>query len=132
MTGESTSLLRSAFRANAAFSALSAVVMIFADGMVAAVLDAYHALGAIHFVGLNLAVFAAFLVWLASRDEISPALARAVIAADLLWVLGSWVAIGAGMTSGQGTWAVAIVADIVALLAIVQFLGLRRGLAATT
>jgi len=123
---DSTAFLRKAFLANAAFSALSAAVFLIGDGLVAALLDAFDALGAIHFVGLNLAVFAAFLVWLSRRDAIPSGLAWAVIAADLAWVIASWVAIAAGLTSGQGTWAVAVVADIVTLFAVLQFVGVRR------
>jgi hypothetical protein len=126
MTQDSTHWLRTAFKANGAFSALSAAVLLLGDGLVAALLGAYDALGLIHFAGLNLAIFSAFLFWLATRESIAPALAKAVIAADLIWVAGSWVAIASGMTSGQGTWAVGIVADIVALFAVVQYLGLRR------
>ena len=121
-----SNFLRNAFRANGAFSGLSGLVMLVADGMVAVVLDAYDALGAIRFVGLNLVVFSAFLFWLASRERIATALTWAVIGADLVWVLGSWLAIGAGMTSGGGTWAVAIVADIVLVFAILQWFGLWK------
>ena len=126
MTSDSTRWLRTAFKANGAFSALSALVLLFGDGLVAALLGAFDALGEIHFVGVNLAIFAAFLFWLASREHISPRLAVAVIAADLLWVAASWIAIGAGMTSGQGAWVVAMVADVVALFAVLQYMGLRR------
>jgi hypothetical protein len=100
--------------------------MLVGDGLVAALLGAYDALGRIHFVGANLAIFAVFLVWLSRREEISPGLTWAVIVADLLWVTASWIALAAGMTSGQGAWAVGIVADIVALFALLQYIGLRR------
>ena len=119
-------LLRIALRANAAFSLLSGGFMLIADGLVAAILGAYTALGAIHFVGANLVVFAAMLLWLASREEISPTFALAVVAADSLWVIGSWIAMAAGMVAGQGWWAVGVVADVVLLFAVVQYLGVRR------
>ncbi len=126
MTDDPSQLLRTAFKANAYFSAISASVLLIGDGLVAALLGAYDALGPIHFVGLNLAVFAGFLFWLARRDSIAPPIALAVIVADLLWVAASWVAIGGGLTTGQGSWAVGFVADIVLLFAIVQYVGLRR------
>ena len=131
MTADPSQLLRTTFKANATFSAISAVVLLVGDGLVAALLGAYDALGPIHFVGLNLAVFAGFLFWLARRDRISPAITGAVIAADLLWVVASWIAIGSGMTRGQGSWVVGIVADIVLLFAIFQYVGLRRQQRAT-
>jgi len=125
-TRDGSTLLRKAFKANAAFSALSAVVLFAGDGFVAALLGAYDALGAIHFVGWNLVAFAGVVFWLSRSDAIVPGAAVAVIAADVLWVLGSWIAIGVGATSGQGTWAVAIVADLVLILAVVQAVGLQR------
>ena len=126
MTDHPSQLLRTALKANAIFSALAASVLLIADGMVAALLGTYDALGTIHFVGLHLAVFAGSLFWLMRSDNIARPIVIAVIAADLLWVAASWVAIGSGTTSGQGSWAVGIVADIVLLLAIVQYVGLRR------
>ena len=126
MTDHPSQLLRTALKANAIFSALAASVLLIADGMVAALLGTYDALGTIHFVGLNLAVFAGILFWLMRSDNVARPIVIAVIAADLLWVAASWVAIGSGTTSGQGSWAVGIVADIVLLLAIVQYVGLRR------
>ena len=98
-----TKRLRSALRANAFFSAFAALLLLAGDGLVAALLQAYDALGWIHLVGAVLAVFAAFLFWLASRDRIDPTLARAVIGLDLIWVAGSVLAIAVGLTSGQGT-----------------------------
>ena len=126
MNHDPTRLLRTAFRANALFSAVSAVVLLVGDGLIAALLGAYDSLGLIHLVGVGLAGFAGFLLWLASRDVIDRGLAWGVILADLGWVAASWLAIGAGLTEGQGTWVVAIVADIVALFALVQFFALRR------
>jgi hypothetical protein len=119
-------LLRIALRANAAFSLLSGGFMLVADGLVAAILGAYTALSAIHFVGANLVVFAAMLLWLASREQISPTLALAVVAADGLWVIGSWIAMAAGMVTGQAWWAVGVVANVILLFAVVQYLGVRR------
>ncbi|MEE2664143.1 MAG: hypothetical protein VX681_08495 [Myxococcota bacterium] len=127
MSQDSTRWLRMALKANGVFSALSALVLLLGDGLVAALLGAFDALGRIHFVGLGLGVFAASLFWLATRDRIAPALTKAVIAADLLWVAGSGLAIATEMTSGQGTCAVAIVAGVVALLALAQGLALRWG-----
>jgi hypothetical protein len=126
VTADPTRLLRTALRTNAAFSALSALVLLAGDGLVAALLGAYHALAAIHLVGVGVGLFAGFVLWVATRDPLPPATARAVIAADLLWVIASWAAIAAGWTSGQGSWLVGIVADIVLLIAIAQIVGLRR------
>ena len=83
-------------------------------------------------IGASLLAFSGFLFYLANRDSIAKPIVLAVIAADALWVGGSWLAIAAGLTSGGGTWAVAGVADIVALFAILQWLGLRKAEAGTS
>lgn len=121
-----SAFLRKALRGNAVFSGISGATFLIASGLVAVMLDAYDHIGKIHLVGANLLAFSAFLFYLASRDSIAKPIVLAVIAADALWVGGSWLAITAGATSGGGTWAVATVADIVALFAILQWLGLRK------
>jgi len=123
---DNASFLRKALRANAIFSGISGATFLIASGLVAVMLDAYDHIGRIHLVGASLVAFSGFLFYLASRDSIAEPVVIAVIAADALWVGGSWLAITAGMTSGGGTWAVAIVADIVTLFAILQWLGLRK------
>jgi len=124
-----TKKLRSALRANALFSAFAALVLLVGDGLVAALLQAYDALGRIHLFGAGLAIFAVFLFWLARRDRIDPNLARAVIGLDLLWVAGSVLAIAVGLTSGQGAGLVGTAAAIVFIVAIAQLQGLRRATA---
>ena len=51
-----------------------------------------------------------------------------VIALDVLWVLGSVLLIFTDLVplSIGGKWTVALIADIVALFAILQYVGLRR------
>ena len=127
-----SSFLRKALRWNAIFSGISGATFLIASGLVAVMLDAYDHIGKIHLVGANLLAFSGFLFYLASRASIAEPIVIAVIAADALWVGGSWLAIAAGMTSGGGTWAVAVVADIVALFAILQWLGLRKAKAETS
>lgn len=126
MADDPSRLLRRALRGNAVFSLLSGGFMLVADGLVAAILGAYTALGPIHFVGINLVLFSGLLFWLGSRDVIPENAALAVVGADLAWVLGSWVAMAGGWVSGQGWWAVGAVADVVLIFAVVQYLGVRR------
>lgn len=121
--------LRTALKANAAFSAAAAAVLLIGDGLVAALFQAYSALGLIHLVGVGLAIFALFVFWLARRNPIDPKLARAVIGLDLLWVAGSAIAIAVGLTSGQGSELLAAVAAIVFIVALAQLQGLRRATA---
>lgn len=126
MNSDPSRLLRLALRANGVFSLLSGGFMLVADGLVAAILGAYTALPAIHFVGANLVLFAGLLFWLASRDEIPRSWALAVVAADALWCLASWIAMSTGLVTGQGWWVVGTLAEIVFVFAVIQYIGLRR------
>ena len=121
-----TQSLRNALKANAIVAALAAAVLLIGDGLVAALLQAYDGLGRIHLAGVILAVFAAFLFWLAGRERVDPTLTRAAIGIDLLWVAGCAIAIGVGLTSGQGTGLVALGAAAFFVVAIAQLQGLRR------
>ena len=61
----------------------------------------------------------------------SPGLVRTIIALDLLWVIGSVAALllrdSLDLTVG-GAWSMAVGADIVALFAMLQYVGLRGSL----
>ena len=129
LDSDPTKRLRSALRANAYFSAFAALLLLAGDGLVAALLQAYDALGLIHLVGFGLAIFAGFVFWLARRERIDPNLTRAVIGLDLLWVAGSVLAIAVGLTSGQGSGLVGLGAAVVFVVAIAQLQGLRRATA---
>ena len=96
-----STFLRKALRGNAVFSGISGATFLIASGLVAVMLDAYDHIGKIHLVGANLLAFSAFLFYLASRGSIAKPIVLAVIAADALWVGGSWLAITAGATSVQ-------------------------------
>jgi hypothetical protein len=121
--------LRNALKANGIVAALSAVVLLIGDGLVAALLQAYDALGRIHLAGVILALFAAFLFWLAGRERVDPTLTRAAISIDLLWVAGCAIAIGVGLTQGQGTALVALGATAFFVVAIAQLQGLKAAMA---
>ena len=77
-------------------------------------------------LGAQLLVFAALLVWLAPRAGIRPAFALAVIAADVLWVVGTIPVVYAGGLTPAGNWTAIAIAEVVGLFAILQYLGLRR------
>jgi len=120
-------LLRRALAGNALFSAVSGAVMILGSRRIS------------DFTGLSpawapAAIGAAVLCWavavalLARSAELRPALVRLVIAGDLAWVTASYAVLIAGEPSltAAGVWSVGILAEIVALFGIVQYLGLRR------
>lgn len=120
-------LLRLALRANAAFSTLSALTFLVFAAPVAAFVGAMGGRDVV-ILGVQLAVFAVWLWWLAARSAIPRWQVWIIIALDVLWVVGSFQTVLApppSLTTG-GTWAIAMVADVVGLFALLQFIGLRR------
>lgn len=126
-TDNPSRLLRLALRSNAVFSALSAIVFTVASGAIASFLG-FLPTQQVFLLGVQLAVFAVWLTWLSTRAAVPRWQVWLIIALDVLWVAGSFQLVLAsppGLTGG-GKWAVGMIADIVALLALLQFLGLRR------
>jgi hypothetical protein len=130
----SDKLLRRTLWGNAVFSIASgAILAIFAGPFAGA---AAHAPVAV--MGLDLAIvlellglgvigFGALCAWVASRPTLPQAWARAIFAADLAWVAGSALVLllPASWTTA-GIAGIVVVAVIVADLAILEYLGLRR------
>ena len=123
----SPKLLNTGITANAVFTSLSALILILFSGPIAKYMGLSNP-QILAAVGVVLALYVPFLVWTARKFPVPRALAWAIIELDLLWVAGSAVLIFtefAGLTSG-GKWVLAIVADIVAAFAVVQYIGLRK------
>ena len=134
MTASSDRLLRRTLWGNAAFSVLSgAVLAAFAGPFAQAAAHApVSVLGldlaiVLELLGVGVVAFGALCAWVASRPELPQAWARAIFAADLAWVAGSVLvlALPASWTTA-GIAGIVVVAVIVADVAILEYLGLRR------
>jgi len=134
MTVSSDRLLRRTLWGNAAFSVISgATLAIFAGPFARAATDApVSVLGldlAILFelLGVGVVAFGALCAWIASRPELPQGLARFIFAADIAWVAGSVLvlALPASWTTA-GIAGIVVLALIVADLAILEYLGLRK------
>jgi hypothetical protein len=79
-------------------------------------------------LGIALVIYGVSLFQLSAQTSLIRQVAVATIILDALWVLGSAVILFTDLVALTlvGFWAVAIVADIVAVLAILQFIALRR------
>ena len=128
-TGPQTrsSLLRRALLGNATFSGLSGLILALDAAPIA------HFLGLenptiLLITGIVLMLYVPFLVWLANKTPIPRLLAWLVIELDFLWVIGSAVLVFSTLVplTVSGKWAIAILADVVAVFAILQYIGLRR------
>lgn len=128
----SATLLRRALSANAVFSGLCGALCVLAATSIARLTGIPRA--EVFALGVNLEVFAALLIVLATRRDFSrgwvKALVMAVIAMDVLWVVGSAaVLLQASPLTAAGKWivfAVALVVGDVAYFQLRGFRGLRR------
>ena len=118
-------LLRKALLANASFSTLSGLVLIFAERWVVRLLGLPETINLIT-LGISLLVFAAILVLFARKTPIKLLDAWIAVLLDAAWVIGSYPLLFVVPFSTTGKWIVGIVAEVVLLFALMQWLGIRR------
>lgn len=117
--------LNHALRGNAIFSGISGLIAILGNQALASLMGI--PIPVIFVVlGASLVVYALMLWWLA--NHVRSTLVWAVIGADLVWVLASAIILLGNPfnLTTAGNWIVLILADIVLVFAIAQFLGLRK------
>ena len=124
---KNSSSIRSILYGNALFSGVSGLLFILASQPIARFLGINMPL-AILILGIGLVGYAALLYINASRPEISRSFVLFAVVADSVWVLLSIILL---LTNGlpftvPGKWAVGIVAAIVDVFAMLQFLEWRK------
>ena len=124
---QGSNLLKNALRGNALFSGTSGLIALAA----AQSLTAFTGINPpIIFVvlGIALILYAVDLWWVASRETINRRFAWAAIILDVLWVIGSIAVLLSGWLplTVAGSWTIALLAEAVAIFAVLQFVGLRR------
>ncbi len=79
-------------------------------------------------IGAGVLLWAAELVWMSRRERLSTTLGAVVVGGGVAWVVASYAILltGALDLTTAGAWTVGILAEIVAVFAAIQFLGLRR------
>ena len=134
MNASSDRLLRRTLWGNAVFSVISgAGLALFAGPFARAAAHTPLEVAGLdlplifELLGLGVIAFGALCAWVASRPTLPRGLARLIFAADLAWVAGSVLvlALPAAWTTA-GIAGIVVVALIVADLAILEYLGLRR------
>jgi pimeloyl-ACP methyl ester carboxylesterase len=111
--------------ANAAFSALSGILLTLRGSRIAAFLG-LHPPVTLWPAGLTLLLFAAYVSAVARKSEPKIGATHAIIIADALWVVGSMILVAFGPLSVGGNAAVAIVALVVLSFAVLQSLGIPK------
>lgn len=122
---ECTCLLRKALLGNALFSTLSGLTILIGQRWVSRILGLTNNVN-IWILGVGLIVFAVILTINARRQNVKTTDAWVAVWMDLAWVVGSGVLIFVVPFSMAGKWIVLLVAEIVLVFALLQFLGIRR------
>jgi hypothetical protein len=122
---ERQQLLRRALLANASFSTISGLVLVFAQRGVVRLLGIPETINLIA-LGISLLVFAAILVFFARKKPLKLLDAWIAVILDASWVLGSYPLLFVVPFSTSGKWVVGIVAEVVMVFALMQWLGIRR------
>lgn len=127
-TAQPSHLLRRALRGNGIFCFLSGLALTFGATPIASLMgiaDASLILAIMGIVILGLAV----LLWVATaRPVVDRGFGLIIFVMDAAWVVASVVVLvtDAFSLTTEGRWMVLIAADIVAVFAILEFIGLRR------
>lgn len=122
---ERACFLRKALMGNALFSTLSGLTILFAQGWVLRILGLTSNVNLL-ILGVGLIVFAVTLVVNARRQQVKRSDAWIAVLMDLAWVLGSYILIFIVPFSTEGKWVVGVVAELVLVFAVLQFVGIRR------
>ena len=122
---EPACFLRKALMGNALFSTLSGLTMLLAQGWVLRILGLASNVNLL-ILGVGLIVFAITLVVNARRQQVKKSDAWIAVLMDVAWVLGSYILIFIVPFSTEGKWVVGVVAELVLVFAVLQFVGIRR------
>ncbi|MCW5733002.1 MAG: hypothetical protein KIS73_02690 [Enhydrobacter sp.] len=134
MNASSDRLLRRTLWGNAIFSVVSGVVLVaFATPFAASATHAPLSVAGLdlaivfELLGVGVVLFGAVCGWAASRESLPRGWARVIFAADILWVAASALVLVLPVSwTTAGIAGIVVVALVVADLAILEYLGLRR------
>lgn len=127
VNGSAEQLLRGVLQANMIFSGLSGLLLAVAAAPLGQWLGV-PATWLLVVIGIGLLGFAGLLFQIARQNPLDLRQANVIFWLDVAWVVGSALLLFTGWVSftTTGWWAVLLVADVVALFAILEFVGMRR------
>ena len=117
--------LRRALQGNALFSVVSGVVILAANRTLVGFMGLPRG-ASLSALGIGLLGYAAWLTWIARREKIKITDAWIAVILDMVWVMGSYALLFTVRFSSGGKWAVGLVAEVVFLFGVMQWLGLRK------
>jgi hypothetical protein len=121
-----SSLLRKALLSDALLSGINGLLLTFAADPLASPLGL--PVGLLRWSGIICIPFAAFVAWLGTRDRVHRPLVFLAVAINVIWALDSVLLLFTGWVEPTvlGEVFVVLQAIVVAVLAELEFLGLRR------
>lgn len=122
---ERQGLLKKALAGNAVFSVVSGVAILSSNRWLVRFLGLPEKVSLV-ILGVSLIVYAAILWLNARRPKVKITDAWVAVIMDVIWVVGSCALIFLVPFSLGGKWVVALVAELVLVFAILQWLGIRR------
>ena len=127
MSTNNSSLLKNTLLGNSAFSFTSGLAAALFSKAIANFLG-LSAAGIILALGIGLILYGIEIYMGAKAEPVNRGIAKFAVYADLAWVLLSAVLIFANLVdfTTAGKWVIAIIADLVLVFAILQYVGLRR------
>lgn len=126
-SAEDGRFLRRVLYGNATFTGFIAVVLIIAAGPAASFTGLDYPLAYVA-LGIGLLPFAWFCAYTARQRQLNPTYAKIILLLDVVWVAGSFLLLLSGWLplTTAGKWAAAIIDEVVAVFAVLEFIGLRR------
>jgi hypothetical protein len=126
MQRDNTSFLRNTLKGNAIFSIISGGAFALGSSVLAPFMGMDNPL-LLLVLGIGVVIFGAS-VWRIANGSLNAQQGIAIMVLDVIWVLGSILLLIADpfTFTNEGKWAVLIVADIVGVFAILEYLGVRR------
>jgi hypothetical protein len=127
MLANHSSFLRNALLSDSAVSGISGLAFVLFSKAIAGFVGLSTS-WIILALGLGFIIYSVELFLAARSEPVNTRIARFAVYANLVWVLASAVLIFANLVpfTTAGKWAMAIVADVVLVFAILQYVGLRR------
>lgn len=119
-------MLGKVLRADGAFALFSGLILFLGAKPIAVLIELSQPL-ALSILGVVLLSYASMLFFVAGRP-IEQAGARLAIILNVSWVVASYTGLLLGWfpVNGAGKWAIALIAEAVAIFAILEFIALRR------
>lgn len=124
-TSDKQKLLRRALQGNGLFSVISGVIILATNRTLVEFLG-LPSNASLAALGIGLLGYASWLLWTAGREKIKTVHAWIAVLLDMVWVAGSYALLFAVRFSSGGKWALGLVAEVVFLFGVLQWLGLRR------